>query len=58
MLTYHDSVTVFFYGMLLSGAVYSMEWSFGAELWSRVLEWSGVNFWSGKILITPAVSVY
>ena len=29
--------------------MYSMEWSLGAELWSGVLERSGVRFWSGKI---------
>ena len=27
------------------GTVYSMEWSLGAEFWSRVLEWSGVRLW-------------
>ena len=28
------------------------------ELWSGVLEWSGVRFWSLKGRITPADSVY
>ena len=27
------------------GTVYSMEWSLGAEFWSGILEWSGVE-WS------------
>ena len=39
---------------------YGVEWSLGAELWSGLSEWSGVesNFGVAKILITPADSVY
>ena len=32
--------------------MHSMDWSYGAECWSGVLEWSGVRFLSGKMLGT------
>ena len=28
-----------------------MEWSLGAELWSEVLEWSGVKYGVAKFLL-------
>ena len=34
------------------GFLYSMEWNFGVEFLSGVLEWSRVKFWSGKNDIT------